>query len=402
MNKKNIKKGVFLIVLFLISVIWYGIDSKVESDYFTPKVLATHFNGEQYVGSKTCMECHADIYDSHIKTAHYNTSAPANATNIKGSFKSGNNILDLKEIELKMVVKNKSFYEHTKYKYEEKEESVSKMDITIGSGVKGQSYLTWDNNKLYQLQASYYAPTDSWINSPNFPTHKITRPVNDACLKCHTTFAKNLDLSGKGNEYNRSQMVYGIDCESCHEPAAKHVIYHRENPTIKTSKFMLKTSTLSRKQKLDACAVCHSGLRNLQLKENPFSFLTGENLDDYSRNFYTGRPDTELDVHGNQYGLLTSSECFKQTPKMDCTTCHNPHENQRGDVSYFNQKCITCHNTNATLCGLDTSDMNKTNKQNCIACHMPLSPSKSMMVQLSKDSLSKSVMVRTHLIKVYP
>ena len=75
----------------------------------------------------------------------------------------------------------------------------SKFDIVIGSGVKGQSYLTWKEEELFQLQTSYYTPLDDWVNSPSFPTYQYTRPIGDACLKCHTTFATNRHPETFGN-----------------------------------------------------------------------------------------------------------------------------------------------------------------------------------------------------------
>lgn len=382
-------------------MVWRCKNSLKVSDYFNPKILATHYNGEKFVGSTTCMECHTEIHSSHIQTAHFNSSAPAIEGKIKGDFRDGNNTLTLLNADISMIQHNDSFYEQIDFKFGDVKQSVSKLDIVIGSGVKGQSYLNWDKNGLYQIQTSFYTPTNSWINSPNYPNQTIKRQITDACLKCHVTFAKNNDFSGKGNQYIKESIVYGIDCERCHRPSAKHVIHHRANPTDTISKFMMISDTLSRERRLDACAQCHSGLRGRQKKGNPFSFLSGENLSEYSKNHYSGKPNNELDVHGNQYGLLTSSKCFNESTTLDCTTCHDPHKNQRGNFQHFNQKCISCHNTATTECKVPSTE-SKTMGNNCIACHMPLSPSKSMRVKLNKDSTETSVYIRTHLIGIYP
>jgi len=331
-------------------------------DYYNPPILSSHSNGEHFVGSETCRECHADIYTSHALTAHYNTSGLANAKNIKGSFQ--------------------------------------KIDIVIGSGVKGKSYLTWEEDRLFQLQASYYPPADNWINSPGFPNQIIQRPIRDGCLKCHVTFATNRDFSGKGNQYNKDLMIYGVDCEKCHRPAQQHVVFHRNNPEVKESKYILKIDTLTRQLRLDACAQCHSGPRDAILQGNSFTYLTGERLDEYSRNFYTGFKTSELDVHGNQYGLLTSSKCFMESPQMDCSTCHDPHSNQRNNHDYFNDKCISCHSTKTVSCSGDIKEL-KNMGNNCISCHMPTKASKTMSIQLTSDSLQTGVLIRTHLIGIY-
>ncbi len=386
-------------VLHLAVLVYHCKNPKIESEYLSPAVLATHSNGAQFVGSETCMECHADIFASHIQTAHFNTSSPGNSESIKGSFEKGLNTLDLESVAFKMLPKDDSFYQHTEIKNRLLEKPPARFDIVIGSGVRGQSYLTWEEDKLFQLQASYYTPTNSWVNSPGFPSYSLDRPIRDACIKCHVTFAKNKDFSGQGNTYEKSELIYGIDCERCHRPAKKHVVYHRNNPGELMAKFMMQYDTLSRQQRLDACAQCHSGPRDRVLQGNSFSFLAGNNLNEYARNFYTGNQSTPLDVHGNQYGLLTKSECFKQTKTMDCATCHNPHKNERGDTGSFNQKCISCH-TESVICTAE-SDKIEQMGNNCIACHMPTTPSKSMTVQLTPDSLETSFNIRTHLIGIY-
>lgn len=372
-----------------------------EPDYFEPPALATHFNGEQFIGSHTCKECHADIYASHLKTAHFNTSALASADNIIGSFDDGAAILSLDELEVKMIEQGDAYYQQVIDKKTNQTLPAQQMDVVIGSGVKGQSYLTWEDERLFQLQASYYPPTDSWINSPGYPNQFIKRPVRDGCLKCHVTFATNRDFSGQGNWYDSAKMVYGVDCEKCHRPAGKHVVFHRENPDVTTAAHMLKLDTLSRQLRLDACAQCHSGPRDRILQGNSFTYLTGEPLEKHSRNFHTGQSDQDLDVHGNQYGLLTSSQCFIQSAEMDCSTCHDPHVNQRNDANFFNQKCMSCHQTNSAICTEDSAIKNAKD-DNCISCHMPTMPSKMMSLQLTGDPEETAVFVRTHLIAVYP
>ncbi len=400
------KKRVFvnsIIILsgFLLATLVYRCKNpNVASDYGSPDALATHFNGEEFVGSETCMECHADIYASHVETAHYKTSALPDSLNIKGSFEKGLNTLDIESTVFTMLEEGGAFYQHAEIKNRLLETPPEKFDIVIGSGVRGQSFLTWKADQLFQLQTSYYTPTDSWVNSPGYPSYSLERPIRDACIKCHVTFAKNNDFSGEGNSYDKKQIIYGIDCERCHRPAKKHVVYHKSNPEAVVPKYMMKYDTISKQQRLDACAQCHSGLRGRLLQGNSFSFLAGNNLNEYAQNFYTGETESKLDVHGNQYGLLIKSECFKQTETMDCATCHNPHKNQRGDTTYFNQKCMSCHNSTTVDCKADASELSQMGN-NCIACHMPTTPSQAMTVQLDRDSLQTSFNIRTHLIGIY-
>ena len=51
------------------------------------------------------------------------------------------------------------------------------MDIVLGSGKIGQSYLYWRNDELFQLPISYLATRDSWMNT-ELPAPDELQPVD--------------------------------------------------------------------------------------------------------------------------------------------------------------------------------------------------------------------------------
>ena len=139
-------------------------------------------------------------------------------------------------------------------------------------------------------------------------------------------------------------------------------------PDEKKAKFIINPALLSRQQKLDNCALCHSGLR--ENSKPSFSFVTGDKLDDYSTPDYKADTIAQLDVHGNQYGLLTASKCFKMST-MDCSSCHNVHVNEANNPELFSQRCMNCHNNaNHNFCTQPAMQGLVLNN-NCIDCHMP-------------------------------
>jgi len=394
---KNLALAGFLFCLALL--IYKCKNPKIATDYYVIQPVATHENGNGFVGSATCIQCHKNIYDSHINTAHFKTSARADSLSIKGSFKEGKNTFTFKDRAVFTLTEtNSGFYQRANFIHNqlELESFYLPIEIVFGSGTKGQSYLGWEDDQLFQLQTSYFTPADRWANSPGLENLRAKRPVVARCMECHSTFAKNTGINKSGNRYDRNNIIYGIDCERCHGPAAKHVGYQQKNPKVKTAKYILKYQELSRQQRLDACALCHSGGNRAAIKP-PFSFLVGDELNKF---YHPHQEDNNvtLDVHGNQYGLLTSSACFKNSPKMDCTTCHNPHENERGKSKNFNLKCISCHSQSNNSCK-NEHQQTDTSMTDCIACHMPLVPSKSMVIQI--DSVKTAVKVRTHNIAIY-
>ncbi len=373
-------------------------DSKTVSDYYEIEPIAVHSNGSAFAGSQHCIPCHSDIYDQHIKTAHFNTSAPADSLSIKGSFEAGKNSHILNErVLFTLHATDSGFYQKANFLHNQLELSNLRFDVVFGSGAKGQSYITWEDDRAFQLHTSYFTPADTWTRSPGLKEYLSPRPVVARCFECHATFAKNVNTDGRGNRFDRNQIIFGIDCERCHGPLAKHVGFHQKNPSKEIAAYAIDHSTLTRQQQLDACALCHSGGETNSLQP-PFSFLVGNTLDNFL-SISASADDPMLDVHGNQYELLTQSSCFKNSETMSCTTCHDPHRNQRGNLDVFNQKCMECHSPSQLNCNAEENTITL-KMGDCVSCHMPLFPSTSMVMQV--DTVRTAVEVRTHLIDIYP
>ena len=394
--------ALFVIIAVCVKYVFFG-----SPKYYKINPLAVHKNGQKFVGSLECKKCHLDIYESHIKTAHFKSSAKSNSENILGDFEYPHNLLEFSgnKIHMKMESIDSAQFQNV---YNTSNDSLlqsRRFDITIGSGVRGQTYLNWNKDSLFQLQASYSTSVNQWINSPGFSrdTIRTARPIIPRCLECHTTFA-SVDYSDlKNYTYNKEKIVYGIDCERCHGPGGSHVQFHKTFPDSLESGYILKYSDLTGKQKLDVCALCHSGPRARAILP-PFTYLTGNNLDNFSFPEYDVSASDKIDVHGNQYGLLKRSKCFVKSKTMDCSTCHNTHENQRGDTTTFVNKCIECHQKSDVImdCGLSIKERKTDTSNNCVSCHMPVFPSKSMNLSINNGELTRAVELRTHHIAVYP
>jgi hypothetical protein len=354
----------------------------------------------QFAGSASCAGCHKKIYDSHLHTPHYLTTRPALQEYIKGSFEKGSNRFAYDSDRVVYMEKRDSGFYQVAY-FRGNERITGRMDIVVGSGSKGQTYITRYHDQLYQLPVSYFTAANKWANSPLYPINPIlfNRPITSRCLECHSTFARVTSTPDIEPESFDNKMIYGVDCEKCHGPAARHVAFQTQNPKDTTGKYILNPADFTKQQKLDLCGLCHGG--RLQKTKPSFQFISGDKLSDYFV-IDTASPDPDhIDVHGNQYGLLRSSKCFQRSNIMTCTTCHNPHENERGNIALFSSRCMTCHNKeHNSFCKIRDSG-NPSIVENCVDCHMPLKASKSITELLPGDTKPTAALIRTHLIKVY-
>jgi hypothetical protein len=278
------------------------------------------------------------------------------------------------------------------------------MDLVVGSGTKGQSFAYWKEHSLYQLPISYFSAPRQWANSPGFPPARILvdRPISLRCMECHSTFMEEEVKPGdRKDQFNPQHIIYGVDCEKCHGPAARHVTYQTQHPKDTPGRFIVNPAKLSRQQNLDLCALCHGG--RLQPVQPPFTYVVGTDL---SRHYKVDTVSAaaaaagSFDVHGNQYGLLRASKCFRMS-NMTCGTCHNPHENERGRLALFSSRCMECHNrAHQSFCTIDPARVPGIEK-NCIDCHMPAQPSRAIALFMPGKDAPVASLIRSHFISVY-
>ena len=339
---------------------------------------------DNYVGDDACRSCHASQVDSFHQTAHALTSAEPNEHTILGKFTAGDNILKTSNPNLAfhMEAKQGGFFQTANSRSE-------RFAFVVGSGEKGQTYLFWDGDQLFQLPVSYWTNV-GWVNSPGYRdgVADFERPIIPRCLECHATSFES--LAPPSNRYNTTGYGLGIQCEKCHGPGREHVKQEQAKAAPASDTAILNPAHFTRERQMDLCAWCHGG--HGQPIQPAFSYLPNNPLDKYI-NF--PKPDTNapLDVHGNQVELLKQSRCFLAS-SMTCLTCHNVHVTQH-NLAEFSQRCLTCHKP-------DSSTFRKASHavtNNCIDCHMPRQETNLIVFDFAGKRVKPEV--RNHWIKVY-
>src|SRR5215475_36403 len=190
--------------------------------------LASIFDRRNFVGDETCRGCHSDKAASYSTTAHHSTSQSPTKDAILGSFAEGKNILKTSDQALffRMDTKPDGFYQTAVWVIPPATTSRSeKIAAVIGSGRKGQTYLYWKRDQLFQLPVSYWTDLDTWINSPGYRDGEANfeRRVISNCLGCHLTYAEAIGSPVLSNQFKPESLVYGISCERCHGAGRAHV-----------------------------------------------------------------------------------------------------------------------------------------------------------------------------------
>jgi len=365
--------------------------------------------GASYAGDQVCASCHRDQSGSYLQTAHHLTSSLPTKNSILGSFQTPASILKIQDpapaigdpgLTYKMERKNDRFFEIAITGFQDQLQSrTESIDIVIGSGVRGQSYLYWKGNSLYELPVSYWSDGHQWINSPGYRNGppNFLRQAIPRCLECHMSYIKPLLPGPVANRYDQATLLTGISCETCHGPGSAHTAMHRAgvsgSPKSPDSS-ILNPAAFSRDRQIDMCALCHSGAKQDPLAA-AFSYTPGTPLASYLRPVAVAE-DSHPDVHANQVGLLKKSRCFAASETMTCSTCHQVHAPERPAASY-SAKCLGCHK--AESCGM-AQRLGPKIKSNCIDCHMPLEQTQAIVSQTG-DKVIRTTM-RTHWIRVYP
>jgi len=349
------------------------------------------------VGDAACLSCHADKA-SYEGIAHRRTTRHPSSAAIDASFQPGKDVLLTTNptVHFRMDSTADGFFETAVTgRPPDTTSRKEKISYVVGSGRKGQSFLYWAGDGLYQLPVSYWKSLDTWINSPG-PGYvdgmvNFDRAVAPRCLECHATWINERPQLTGASHFDSTGAILGITCERCHASGREHVARERSATRFVRGPAIVNPGRLDRDRKMDACAQCHGGLGSPKVPS--FSYVAGHRLEDY---LHLSKQDSNatVDVHGNQVALLERSKCF-QSSQMTCLTCHDVHRQQR-NVADLSGRCLTCHTLES--CGLFPTH-GKTLAGRCVDCHMPLQ--KSNLIVSALGSEKEQVEVRSHWIRVY-
>lgn len=305
----------------------------------TPAVTSTPvpIPNATFVGNAACEPCHAAEFKSHQNTRHAQTLRPATRSGLgalappMGPLPEEGS-LAWEQDRLHIVAPNK----------ETSEPISAPLDLVLGSGKTGMTYLALDLEGSLEMRHSYFPHEKKWIVTPgqeSFESVSIgwIHPKEDSarCIGCHSVVLP-------ANSLMPERKFFGVGCESCHGPGSEHVAMKQRGDTS-TKRSILSLKGIGGAALNENCGRCHRTPGNVAQMDEKSKQSTSRFM---------------------PYAL-SLSRCFTQSnDKLSCVTCHNSHENASTDIPRYEKTCVSCHSAPKKVCPVNP-------KEKCVSCHMP-------------------------------
>lgn len=329
---------------------------------------------DELTGSRTCAECHADQFESYLRTAHSRSLSEVDpaAEPPDAEFRhapSGRSY---------QIYRQEGRLRHREWIASEDGQQVLSDDhalrYLIGSGRHSRSYLVEADGFLVESPVTWYASRKAWDMSPGYDRNGhwgFERAADMGCLACHVGSAEAIDQS-----YHRIALhELSIGCERCHGAGADHVAHHRRASARGAGETdpVVHPGRLGRALSEAICAQCHlRGDATVFLPGlGPMDFRPGQPLASVRLDYRPQRPGGQMKVVGHMEQMWLS-RCYTQSDGLSCITCHEMHAGAElpDDADFYRSKCLDCHRIDD--CGLPAADERRTSRRDdCVACHMP-------------------------------
>ncbi len=338
-----------------------------------------------YAGTASCRECHEKFYKLWAPSHHGLAMQPVTPEFLKTKVEPQKTAITIREHRYQAI-----FHDGHGFVREQGQKGDKTYPMAHAMGGKNVYYFLTplEKGRLQILPVAYDVRKEAWFDTTasmirHFAEGARTEPVswrdslltfNTSCYGCHVSqLTTNYDL--KTDNYNTVWTEPGINCETCHGPAAEHNRVCQEAPkgTVpKDLKIIRGGRDFTVEQNNATCAPCHAKMMPLTTSFMPgerffdnFDLVTLEDRDFYPDGRDLGENFTET--------LWRLSPCAK-SGKLSCLHCHTSSGRYRfKEEAKANQACLPCHQERLEKAAAHINhpaDKPGT-PQTCIACHMP-------------------------------
>jgi TPR repeat protein len=249
------------------------------------------------------------------------------------------------------------------------------VSYIVGSGQHTNSHIININGYLHQAPITFYTQKGKWDLAPGFEkgmNTRFDRKIELECISCHNGYPELVE-----NSFNKYEQVsLGIDCERCHGPGSIHVAEKQKGNIVDTSLTpdytIVNPRRLNTEEQNNLCQRCHlQGITVLNDGKSFFDFKPSEKLSKTMNTFMPNYSGSENHmIMASHVERMKMSDCYINSGKMSCITCHNPHVSVKftPQEQYLNA-CNSCHGSQAAC--TEKLEIQNTKNNNCITCHMP-------------------------------
>ena len=332
-----------------------------------------------YVGEAACATCHEELFASYQTHGMANSLYPLTPENVVEDF-SGVTLHHAPSGFYYTVYDRDGAYFQEEYRLDAAGQKTHRlarqMDLVVGSGTAARTYLTREDDRLYQLPLTWYTQKGQWDFSPGYreANGRFKRTIPTRCMACHNGFSEPVAFVEGAYE----SLAEGIGCERCHGPGELHVEERLADPEPADSidYTIVNPAHLRLDRQLDVCQQCHLNgtVSILREGEAAFAYRPSEPLAAHLALFNVEAEDPGTIGVISHADRLQQSPCFQESAAMTCTTCHDPHEGFRSKgPAYFNATCLDCHASDPLQEQMPTAELRAQHEPDadCFSCHMP-------------------------------
>ena len=376
---------------------------------------------DEYVGSASCRECHADEHKSWHDSYHRSMTQLMSPETVQAAFDGQSH-----EFQGELFTMHRRGDEYWT--------SIESIDVANASPdsrdsqalhlrlgmVTGSHHMQvfWLPGMMGNLQIGFpfawlvddrrWAPRNSlFIRDPHTVISKENWNMN--CIRCHTTGPQPRPNQA-AQRFESRVADLGISCEACHGPAERHVERQQRLVRLPESErqaaldaeplAIVQPADLDHVRSSQVCGSCH-GMKWFDKSEkwtaHGFGYRPGDDLEQTTpmirptqldkqpwlkpvleknpsilNDFFW--PDGHIRVTGREYNGLLESACY-QRGEMSCVSCHSMHRSNPNDQlapgMRGNRACLQCHDDMAGDITAHTRHAAGSAGSNCTNCHMP-------------------------------
>ena len=253
----------------------------------------------------------------------------------------------------------------------------AEVQLTIGSGHHGRSYLINRDGYLFMSPMTWYPGKGRWDLSPGYEARKsdFGRPITVRCLFCHSSRVEHEEHSL--NRYRPPTFQgHAIGCERCHGPGELHVERREREEEVSGIDFtIVNPADLPPVARDGVCHQCHyEGVARVEARgRKMLDYRPGLPLRDFISVYVERTSSVRADRFATHVEQIQSSRCFQESAgELSCISCHDSHGVPAAEqrVAFFRDRCLACHEDRGCSLPHDVR-LQRSRDDSCMTCHMP-------------------------------